>query len=77
MDIKQIIDTEHSELDVHQLLIKSYYINELLRKDKDFDADIRKRMLKSLKNGIIPSKRISLKEFTQEELTDITNPLTI
>jgi hypothetical protein len=77
MNIKQIIDTPHEDLSINEIIIKSYYVNELLRKDKSFDIDVRKRMLKSIKDGIIPSKRISLKEFTSEELNDITNPLIV
>ena len=73
MTLKHILDTEHLQLENNQKMIKSFYVNEFLRLDPTFDDIVRKAMLKSLKRGHVPAKRIGLENFSQEEILDITN----
>lgn len=73
MTLKDILDTTHLDLENNQKMIKSFYINEFLRLDPIFDEIVRKAMLKSIKRGHAPAKRIGLENFTQEEILDITN----
>lgn len=75
MDLQEIISKPHSELNPMEQVSKIFYINELLRLDEQFDNRLRFAMRDSLKKGTVPSNKVTLADFTQAELLDLTNPI--
>ena len=75
MTIQEIMTVPHKFLQPVEQTSKIFYINELLRLDESFDDKVRKAMWDSIKNGIIPSKKVTLADFTEAELLDLTNPI--
>ena len=72
--LKEIINIEHNNLSHQEVLVKNFYLNELCRLNKDFDAKLRNLINENLDKCNLP-KQVSLKDFTQEEILDITNPI--
>ena len=75
MTIQEIMTVPHKVLQPVEQTSKIFYISELLRLDENFDDVIRRAMWSSVKKGIIPSKKVTLADFTEAELLDLTNPI--
>lgn len=75
MTLQEIVETKQEEINPSEQITKIFYINELLRLDPVFDRDLRLAMAKSIKRGVTPSKKVTLSDFSQEELLDVINPI--
>ncbi|MEI6186956.1 MAG: hypothetical protein WCP46_00445 [Alphaproteobacteria bacterium] len=75
MTLQEAIETKQEDVNSSEQITKVFYINELLRLDPLFDRDVRIAMAKSLKRGVTPCKKVTLSDFTTEELLDVLNPI--
>jgi hypothetical protein len=75
MSIEELIHVKHEDVRHSDKIAKILYINELLRLDPIFDENIRVAMTESINRGTIPSKKVTLSEFSDEELLDMLNPI--
>ena len=75
MEIKELLNIPHNELDKNHQLIKIFYISEFLRIDENFNNDLKKAIFASVARGNTPSKEVTLKDFNKYELSDYLHPI--
>jgi hypothetical protein len=75
MTLQDVVETSQEEITFGDQMTKIFYINEFLRLDPLFDREVRAAIAKSMKRGVTPCKKVTLSEFTDEELLDMLNPI--
>lgn len=75
--MENIFKIKYDEMNHHQKQTYILYISELLHSNKEFKFNLDALIVNCFKKGAIPPKKVTLQDFTVEELADLFNPINI